>query len=361
MKIGILTFHRAINYGAVLQCYALYQTLCMRGHDVEVIDYRPNYIEKYRNLFSLPKTKNPFSFIKTLIRAILLQSEKKKAVENFNEFLSLFKISSIVENAEEINNLKYDIIIAGSDQIWNKNITNKKYDDIFWGHFNHPHTKFVSYAASFGKLDVSIVDNKTLKGLLSNIDSIGVREEDFATYLEQLGYEAHVCVDPTVLASKQIFLDLAILPEEEGYILVYALKDRSKAVAWAKKIQQKTQKKIIVLGGNVSCEKKYGENIKIIQGLSPRLFLGYFLNASIIVNASFHGTVFSTLFEKEFYSLDVDNSGRYRQYLEAVDLSDRFVEFGKAPSLLPVNYSGFDEKKAGFVKKSEDYLCTLNI
>lgn len=361
MRIGILTFHRAINYGAVLQCYALYQTLCMKGHDVEVIDYRPNYIEKYRRDFSIPKTKNPFSFIRILVRSILLRSEIKKAVKNFDDFLSLFKISSTIENADEINNLKYDIIISGSDQIWNKNITNKKFDDVFWGNFNHPDTIFASYAASFGKLNVSLEDDKTIKRMLSNIDAIGVREEDFAYYLKKLGYEAHICVDPTVLANKQIFLDLAILPEDDNYILVYALKDRDKAIAWAKKLQQMTKKEIIVLGGNVSYKKNYGKNVKIKQGLSPRLFLGYFLKASIIVNASFHGTVFSTLFKKEFYSLDVDNSGRYKQYLNEVGLSDRFVEFDTAPSLLPVNYSGFDDKKMVIVKKSKEYLSNLNI
>ena len=168
---------------------------------------------------------------------------------------------------------------------------------------------------------------------------------------------------------RQFNIHMRVMNEERLWLSEYnrnangeiALKDRDKAIAWAKKLQQMTKKEIIVLGGNVSYKKNYGKNVKIKQGLSPRLFLGYFLKASIIVNASFHGTVFSTLFKKEFYSLDVDNSGRYKQYLNEVGLSDRFVEFDTAPSLLPVNYSGFDDKKMVIVKKSKEYLSNLNI
>lgn len=360
MKIGILTFHRAINYGAVLQCYALYETLRRKGHDVEVIDYRPIYIEKYRLPFYL-NSNNAIHFLKELFRSIILYNKRKKAVKNFNSFLSLLKFSPIVKKAEEISTIDYDLIISGSDQIWNKQITGGRYDDIYWGNFNHDNKKFISYAASFGKISRNEEIDKKLKSLLTHIDAIGVREKDFSDYLNSLGFDTHICVDPTILANKQIFWNLAEEPNEDNYILVYALKNRKKIVSWAKMIQDKTNWDIIVIGGNISYKQNYGEKTKVIQGVSPRLFLGYFLKARIIVNASFHGTVFATLFGKDFYSLKVDNSGRYEQYLQGVGLADRFVEFNYNPSLKPVDYSEFEEKKSKMVKASEDYLKILNI
>lgn len=361
MKIGILTFHRAINYGAVLQCYALFQTLHMKGHEVEVIDYRPEYIEKYRTLFIFSKTQNPIVFCKNLLRSALLFNERKKAIRNFDDFISKIDTSPVVKNADDIAALKYDLIICGSDQIWNRRITNNKYDLFYWGQFEHPNTKIASYAASYGTVNSSSDVENMLKKMLNRIDAIGVREKDFANYLKILGLDAHVCVDPTILANQQIFYDLVEKPTDDNYILVYALKEREKVVLWAKKIQEKNGLKIVVLGGNVSIKTYYGINVKVIQGVSPKLYLGYFKKAKIVVNTSFHGTVFSTLFRKDFYSLDVDNSGRYKQYLDAVGLSDRFVKFDDTPSLRSIDYSEFEDRKMKLVKESELYINQLGI
>lgn len=361
MKIGILTFHRAINYGAVLQCYALYTTLNGMGHDVEVVDYRPAYIEKYRKLHDLSSKKNIFSAIRIMLRSLMLYKGRRMAVERFDSFLKLLSLSPIVCEAKDVIAQGYDIIISGSDQIWNRKITAGQYDKFYWGQFKHPNTKFASYAASFGEISKSPELESDLKAMLPQVDAIGVREKDFAAYINDLGLKANVCVDPTILVDEQAFHDLAEDPDSDDYILVYALKDRAKVVEWAKKMRQKENLKIVVLGGNVSYKTDFGKDIEVIQGVSPRLFLGYFKKARYVVNASFHGTVFSTLFRKNFYSLEVGNSGRYRQYLDSVGLSNRFVQYQSEPSFAPVDYSNFESNKKKLVSSSLEYLHELGI
>lgn len=360
MKIGILTFHRAINYGAVLQCYALYRTLCDIGHDVEVIDYRPTYIERYRQLFNL-KGKSLISKSKEITRSLLMSSEIKKTVRNFDDFLQRIKLSSIVSTAEDIISQHYDIIVCGSDQVWNKKIADDTYDEFFWGQFDHPGSTFITYAASYGTLVQSVDTELNLKRLLTKVDGIGVREKDLADYISSLGFKAYVCVDPTVLADRQHFVDLAEEPLDDNYILIYALKDRLKVVNWAKKLQSLTGLKIIVLGGNVAYKQNYGKDVEVVQGVSPCVFLGYYKKARYVVNASFHGTVFSTIFKRDFFSINVANSDRYEQYLKSVGLSERFVNLSDMPNLEPVDYSGFDDRKEKLVNDSESYLSCFDI
>lgn len=362
MKIGILTFHRAINYGAVLQCYALYDTLRCRGHNVEVIDFRPPYIEKYREVFNLNSSRSIIGKTRNIVKGFILGSKKREAIRNFDDFLSLLKFSTVVKTAHDISVLNYDIIVSGSDQVFNKRITGGKFEDLYWGHFEHPNSKFISYAASYGELVSFPQMDDVLKEMFSKMDAVSVREQKFASYLCGIGINAHVCVDPTILAKRQLFVELAETPPiDEPYILVYALKDREKVISWSRKIQDKTNLKIVVLGGNVSIKTRYNGNVFLVQGVSPKVFLGYFKNATYIVNASFHGTVFSTLFHKNFYSLSVGNSGRYRQYLEAVGLPERFLSFEDDPFWEPLDYSLFEIKKAQLIKNSEDYLLNVGI
>ena len=360
MKIGILTFHRAINYGAVLQCYALYRTLSDMGHDVEVIDYRPSYIEKYRKSLSFSFTWNIFAALRALFRDILLYKKRKDAVKNFDEFLSLMKISPVVRSEKEIAVQEYDVILSGSDQIWNPRITGGRWDKFYWGQFKHTGTKIASYAASFGGLPTKEMSDD-IKKMLQKVDGISVRENNMAHYLRNLGLEVSVCVDPTILVDENIFMGLAQEPADSNYILVYALKDRAKAVNWAKKIQKKTNMEIIVLGGNISCKTNYGEGVRVVQGLSPRQFLGYFKKADYVVNASFHGTVFSTLFRRNFYSINVENSGRYKQYLQRVGLSERFVNIDNNPELTSVDYSRFVALLDVLLEETNTFLKQLGL
>ena len=125
MKIGILTFHRAINYGAVLQCYGLYETIKSMGHDVEIIDYRPECIEYYRRILPIFKIKHSVGWnnkLKALAYSLVSVKTVVNANKRFNAFLkNYFRFSKSFSQPKRIPQ-DYDIIFFGSDQIWSPQI-----------------------------------------------------------------------------------------------------------------------------------------------------------------------------------------------------------------------------------------------
>lgn len=150
MKIGILTFHRAINFGAVLQCYALYRSLSDMGHTVEVIDYRPAYIEKYRKPFYWNdfKKQGLLRKLKTLLSIPLVYWKKRTSAKVFDTFINQnLKTSKVVKKVQDIP--YFDIIFFGSDQIWSPRIC-EGIDPMYYGQLPKGKTKIVSYAASLG-------------------------------------------------------------------------------------------------------------------------------------------------------------------------------------------------------------------
>ena len=325
MKIGILTFHRAINFGAVLQCYALYRTLGDMGHDVEVIDYRPAYIEKYRRLlyWNDLKKQGLLSKIKTLILLPLTYRNKMRSALVFDAFLNKhIKTSTIVTNVNDVPS--YDVIFFGSDQIWNPRIC-EGFDPLYYGQFPKGKTKLVSYAASLGTPQVLTKEHwDKIFPLLKSFDAISVRESKLAEYLQNGGIKAQTVLDPTLMASRDIFENIAVKPKESGYVMLYMLEHEPTAVAFAKKLASSKGLKLLRLRA-IQGPLEKSDDYEIISSASIEEFLGYVKYADYVVNVSFHGTAFSVIFNKNFYTLKSSNYERSYGLLRALGLSERFV------------------------------------
>jgi len=325
MKIGILTFHRAINFGAVLQCYALFRTLGEMGHDVEVIDYKPPYIEKYRKLLYWNdfKKQGVLSKIKTLLLLPFTYKNKRRSAKIFDAFLNKhIKTSTVVTNVNDVPS--YDVIFFGSDQIWNPRIC-EGYDPLYYGQFPKNNTKLVSYAASLGTPQVLTKEQwDNIFPLLKSFDAISVRESKLTEYLQNGGIKAQTVLDPTLLASKDIFERIVERPKETGYVLLYMLEQDSNAVTFANRIAK--QKNLILIRIRArSSASMIHNNYKEVVPNSVGEFLGYFKFADYVVNVSFHGTAFSVIFNKNFYTLKSRNYERAYSLLNSLGIIDRFV------------------------------------
>lgn len=212
MKIGILTFHRAINYGAVLQCYSLQEVLRQRGHQVEIIDYRISAIENQKKLISLQilkSRKGVISKIRYLLKNLFIYVEMRKAIKTFETFLStrLF-LSSKVEDAKDLST--YDCIIFGSDQIWNPSLCGG-FDPLFWGQFPKGNTLFVSYAASLGETkDLNDAQWNQVGERILVFDRISVRENSLKLAIEnKFSIPVNCCLDPTLLINPDCLDNIA--------------------------------------------------------------------------------------------------------------------------------------------------------
>ena len=170
MKVGIITCHRAFNYGAVLQTYALQKFLKNHGYEVEVIDYTPQYIRKSYNK----------SILKRIIRPLLRSYDFKKSNQVFGSFLNqevnltekrYYSYEELEENPPDC-----DAYIAGSDQIWNCNIENGK-DDAFFLKFVPNNKIKISYAASISMDEIPQNQKNRFKENLKDFNHISVREQ----------------------------------------------------------------------------------------------------------------------------------------------------------------------------------------
>lgn len=327
MKIGILTFHRAHNYGAVLQAYALQTYIKSLGHDAKIIDYKPKYL-KY-GLF-IPHewlAKNPIKCLSKIVKQISIFFIK---VKRHNAFLNFINDKMMLDkiNLDSINN-DFDLYIIGSDQVWRpiKGGTDK-YDDIFFGEFNaRKGKKVISYAASMGGIQGSRQSRKYFTERLEKFNYISVREDSLKKFLELLTKkEVKTVVDPTFLVEKKFWDSLLIKPKiKTPYLLLYQVNRDEQASIVAKNIANYYNFKLIEVTSKVLL--KNNKNKNLYQCASPQQFLGLIKYANFIVTTSFHGTAFSLIFEKPFLSIKLNKTSdcRIESLLKRVELSNRFI------------------------------------
>lgn len=359
MKIGILTFHCAHNYGAVLQCYALQETLKSMGHEVEVIDYRPNFLT-YSKFINFQNIKNTSisTTLRKLIRELAVLPKKNIRYFVFNRFINKrLNLSTHNKNYSYIP-AEYDIYIIGSDQVWNKKITNG-YHNPYFASFPFPkgNKKYISYAASMESEDIS-KDTNILKKLLSNFDAISVREESLRQSLQELSQKRiSLVLDPTLIADKTMWHKLAIKPRiKKKYVLVYEVRTNPHTIKFANNIAKQLNAEVVRLFAWVDRFNNKNE----YKCESPENFLGWFKHAECIVTTSFHGTAFSIIFEKPFYTKELDNEGNSRSFslLNKLGLDARIINLKVIHNtdFTNINYDKIDYKLYELKQESIKYL-----
>lgn len=290
LRVAIITFHRAVNYGAVLQTYALSRYLTDSGYDVKVLDYRSNAIE---DSYKIKFAPNLYSLKQMLLKP--LSDKKKKRFYRFVENNiphtdSLYSTEDLKAEAR-----KYDFIITGSDQVWNSQWTNG--DEAYMLNFCNDEQK-ISYAASIGKSNVSEEEKQLFKKNLQSFRRISVREKTGKDLLDSvIRKNISVNCDPVALLGKEAWEQVAILPEENNYVLVYMLVKSDSLMNAAVEYGKKNGKQVIIINDNI--RKQYPVTYK--RYISPEKFVGLFRKADCVFTNSFHGTMFSIIFEKEVY------------------------------------------------------------
>lgn len=336
MKIGILTFHCAHNFGAVLQCYALYNILNSMGHNTYIINYRPQYLISPYKPLSLYWFTPPIYF-KQIIKKLLHIHDSIKRAQKFDSFINKFKTDNLDLNSP-VND--YDAFIFGSDQIWSSKIC-KGLDHTYFA--NRPAFKNklnIAYAASIGNCTLTDSELYEIKKLVqTNFKYISVREESLQQVLKSLNIQSRVVLDPTLLLNKKSFDVIAQKPKEEKYILIYQVYHDKRVREIAQEISKKRQLPIIEISSNAFEEGN--------KKVSPEDFIGYFKYAQYIVTTSFHGTIFSIIYNKSFYTLSINPVLDARSYsiLKTIGLLNRLI---KSPNEIiddkEIDYSTVNQK-----------------
>lgn len=364
MKVGILTFHCTDNPGSILQAYALQQSTEALGVDPYIINYQRKGWHERLNQDYKKIVKKRLHLFWTLGYG-LIKCAESTVYRRYDCFRSNFlKIepSDPISDREIMLDLGslYDKWIVGSDQVWN--LVNPKVDYTQFLDFVAEDRKKIAYAPSFGSEDILPAHRDKVTELLRHIPYISVRETQGAELVEKLtGRCVPVVLDPTLLLDESQWREIAVLPKEKDYILLY-LRERSMlALDIAKELSKRTESQIVLISPMLMRMPLVGKRVICP---APQRWLGWFLNAKYVVTNSFHGLAFSINFNKQFYAVPLnpdraehDTNPRINSALAQFGIENRMV--GTATSVLDVADIDFERLNARLNMKrieSTNYL-----
>ena len=294
-SVGVMTFLHNDNYGSSLQAYALQRVIRELGHACEHIDYFPDQTEKVRNLL---RSGNSPKLVLDGIRKREVKAgqagarQKSDAIPAF--YSKRMELTKPCRNAQELNaqSRKYDILLCGSDQIWNPVWLNPAYFLTFAG----KEKKKIAYAASLGVRELP-KDQKIrkIRRWTEEFDAISVREEEGAELMQKMtGKRPEVMPDPVCLLSAQEWDEIAEKPlEGEHYLLCYFIGENEQYWEKVRQLQQETGLRILVMPVTAG---SYRSGFELLDGAGPEGFLGAIRNAACFCTDSFHGLAFGTIF-----------------------------------------------------------------
>jgi Polysaccharide pyruvyl transferase len=363
MKVGIITFHDTTNYGATLQTYALMQNISSQNIDVEIIDYRPLVSSRYyiKRILYAYGTNSKLVKIKNILR---YSGQGLSKYLKFGEFLrynlnltssKFYTKSALTKYFSQ--NLDYDAVICGSDQIWCVD-SFRGFDASFYLDFipkDKPCRK-ISYAASFGKTSHLGKLESLVCQLLSQFDHVSVRDSNSARLIQQAcGKYSTKVLDPTFLSNFETITNFAN-PQSQPYLLIYFEgMIRPDEVEFIKAVAQKMNLTII------SIWQPYDFANQNVLNLDPTEWLSYFYNASYIVTSMFHGSIFAIKFSKLFTVLSrADKSAKISDLLETLQLKDRILACVNPETIeqqfLRIDYTSVESQLDSLITESKTFL-----
>ena len=350
-RIGIITILKVNNYGAELQAFATQKILQMMGYDAEIIDYLFYKNPRHkRTPLSAPTAKMSMrKHLKERLypivanwKALKFRNAQSKRDEKFEQFhRDNTKQSECYRTLDELKaaKLDYDVIMSGSDQVWNPGIYSSL--DPYLLRFGTREMKRIAYASSFGVSNVPDDVVEYYRESLSDYSAIGVREDKAVDLVKRLsGKNARQVLDPTLLLNREQWMQVAKpvqLPYKK-YILIYELANVPYIKQLALHISKETGLPIVRICKNASVEDVEPEITNIIDA-GPAEFLSLFDRAEYVVTNSFHGTAFSINFGRNFYTVipnGKDNNSRQRSILKLMGCEERLVKEGSSfPKIIP--------------------------
>ena len=344
MKLGILTQPLSFNYGCNLQAFALQRVLENMGHEVIILDRR---IEEKRKTFIEKVQFGLKNVIKDAIRLLLnkpiyhtiKESNKAYFGDKILSFQNLyFKKSSVLKSTHDIavcvKALALDGIVVGSDQVWRPayNIDGML-ENMFLDFAEDSSLLKIAYAASFGvsEWEYTIEQTKRCANLIKKFDAVSVRE-DSGVFLckEYLNREASHVLDPTLLLDKAVYEHICLNNHEEinGSLFCYILDNSSIIKGVIKKIENQTglQSYMCLPSSPEGCYNVFNKKESVFPSIE--YWLACFSNASLVLVDSFHGAVFSIIFNKEFWVIGNKRRGmaRFTSLLKTFGIENRMID-----------------------------------
>ena len=360
LKCGVVTFHSAHNYGSVLQAYAMVMTMKRLGTDAELIDFRhPHTTDAYEWKLWTPYKDWRWNIKDIVLRGILSIGREREKV--FRDFIEHYlPKSKRINDRKDIVPSKYDILVCGSDQIWNP-ISTGENDPIYFLDFGETKCKF-SYAASAGSCKFPEQEHEKYYRFLNNLKSIGVRENFLKNYLkDEFKIDSDVNPDPTLLldATEWEIIEKEYLGLPKQYLLVYTLAKVDETLAFARQMGIKLGLPVVQICNTRGIKKESKRNVDFnLMDASPQQFLWLFHHASFIVTNTFHGNMFSVIYRKNFVHYDVNgNDSRINTLHEAIGFGrTRMITDVESLKEREIRYDLIEKQIEAYANKGIQYI-----
>ena len=359
MKAGLVTFYHIHHYGALLQAAATERAVESLGGECEIIDY---YVNQNNDLFRKPTgVGSAAADVHTALHYKALR-DRYQRFERFSK--DHLRISGHrFESLEELRSaeLPYDLILSGSDQIWNPKIfPDGRFDPVFFGAFSS--RRKIAYAPSFGVPHIPEGMEEELRSYLESFSHISVRERQGREIVKEItGKDVPVVLDPTLLLTAEQWSAMAVPPDRSGgYILCYCISKPGALAPYIQRLAEETGLPVVQLCG---IRQKVHPKAACVLDAGPSEFLGLFQNASYVCTNSFHGTVFSVQFQKPFFTavapseLAAPESSRTFSILSRLGLTERIIGTGATAGLDDtIDWADVDRRLRAARQSSLDYL-----
>lgn len=371
-RIGIITWYWG-NYGSILQAYALCEYLSMQGFDCEVVRHHVNgdFRTQVRYRLSHDSLSSNAANIKNkaagMIYGRIQKDERAERMRTFERFVeeNLRLSERAYTNQDYTECTDYDAYICGSDQIWNPSFT--FLSPFYWLAFLPEGKDAIAYAPSLGTAEFGNDDRETVKRYLLRFKAISTREENSGKMLETIDPRIRVShvSDPTFLPGADFWKSkVKSTKSEKKYLFAYLIKGNDRQREYIEAVARERQLELVTY--------PYLENHRITKsertwgdvrcfGDDPFDFLTKIYNAELIITDSFHCSVFSLQFRKDFYALKKcgDTTGQFNrieQLLKACGMSGRMISEDKPFRRAETDFDASDRAIAALREESRAYL-----
>ncbi len=372
MKIAIISINahtKVLNFASPLHSVAFQQFLEQNGIESTIIDYKPNYYGKFNVKYPLDYYKehpesDPVLQQKQLVKWEALYDARAKRFDRFEEFIEkYYKKTKKCYTAKilDVEDPGFDCYICVTDVIWKCN-KNAGFDKGFFLACKQMEgKKKIAYAASRGANAYTFDQETEFFNYISDIDYISVREKSLQNYIAKYSKlpVTHV-LDPVFLQNKAYYEEMAILPKEKNYILIYLAMEKADALVRTAVEYAKNH------GYSVIELSEYPDHVNLADGVDYKLvydigveeWLGYMLNAEYIFTNSFHACCFSIIFEKQMF-VGARAGDKIDSVLELFGLTNRRVKgFNpqRVEALEDTDFGPVRQLLEKYVKSSSDFI-----
>lgn len=363
MTIGIVTFFKSYNYGVWLQAIATQQFFLKNGYKAHIINYT-NVLEDSKTQYAYKEHDKFYGYVTSFIKSILF-GKVKYYKRGFAQYLDNYYVLSPQKyhDIEDMQNIEYDVLVAGSDQLWNPETTSGILDKVFLLQFGKA-KKHISIATSIGSTPIDSENGKIISEALESFDAISVREQYAVNELHRFcDFPIKVIMDPTFLLDKNDWIEIAqtnrniSIDSHAKYILTYFISTDKRSERYQKIVENYSKKfNLPVWAIQFSCAPSTPCD-KIIVGASISDFINLIVDAALIITDSFHGVALSLNLNANFIAVtNKSNPERVRFLLEQVALSDRIEK--RPENYTPIDYSIVNEKLNLLKYNSQAWILT---